>query len=447
MSRLPLPLRPRCTRRAPRRRRASPLLALALLLATLSGIAAPTAAHLSIIRQGPESRGAIEAGDYMGLGLAAGDFNGDGYDDIAMGAPGEDVNGEGADAGAVIIDFGSHFGITQVGAQLLTAGSLGQTGQAGAHFGQALAAGDFNHDGFDDLVIGAPLYDLAGHSNAGRFYVVYGSAGGLLASSVVFDESSAGGAIETGDEFGRSFAVGNFDGDASGIDDLAVGAPGEDNNAGAVAVNYMGGPLFGLTAGVATFFKQSTLGGINTPGDRFGESIAAGNLVGSSHDDLAIGAPYQGGSLFAALGAGWVVKGSGSAPTAGRAGPHPAYPAGAPPRRCRVSPGGASARRGAGWAGFTEGPGNEPAEPGDEFGTTIAFGRFDATGKGGFAVSAPYEDYEDNFPWGNVYLADIGMVHIIAPWRQAFGLTCKRSTTWDCEGNPVFSQRPFDKIT
>src|SRR5258705_274972 len=319
MSRLPLPLRPRCTRRAPRRRRASPLLALALLLATLSGIAAPTAAHLSIIRQGPESRGAIEAGDYMGLGLAAGDFNGDGYDDIAMGAPGEDVNGEGADAGAVIIDFGSHFGITQVGAQLLTAGSLGQTGQAGAHFGQALAAGDFNHDGFDDLVIGAPLYDLAGHSNAGRFYVVYGSAGGLLASSVVFDESSAGGAIETGDEFGRSFAVGNFDGDASGIDDLAVGAPGEDNNAGAVAVNYMGGPLFGLTAGVATFFKQSTLGGINTPGDRFGESIAAGNLVGSSHDDLAIGAPYQGGSLFAALGAVWVVKGSGSALTAGGA--------------------------------------------------------------------------------------------------------------------------------
>src|SRR5207247_447447 len=57
------------------------------------------------------------------------------------------------------------------------------------------------------------------------------------------------------------------------------------------------------------------------------------------------------------------------------------------------------------------------------------------------------EDYESTYPGENVKLADVGMVHIIAPWRQAFGLTSKRSGAWDCEGNAVFTQKPFDKIT
>ncbi len=555
MSRIPPNLRPWVAGSSPARPIPGAWAALTLVLGTLLALAPPAAAHLSIIRQGRESRGGIEAGDMMGIALAAGDFNGDGYDDVAMGASGEDVNGEGADAGAVIVNFGSTFGITHVGAQLLTAGSIGQTGQAGAGFGRALAAADFNHDGYDDLAIGAPFHDLNGQANAGRFYVVYGSAAGLQSSSVVFDETSAGGGIEAGDEFGRSFAVGNFDGDPVGWADLAVGAPGEDGGAGAVAVNYLGG-FFGLTSGVATFLKQSTLGGVNTPGDRFGQALAAGNLVGTSHDDLAIGAPYHDNAL-ADLGGVYVVRGSASGLSASAplfydpawilgplhsstyfgaalavgqffSGAYRSLAIGEPGRtvnglanagrvlvakggasaldfsagvlriltensggsgtveandrfgdalaagdfynldgyddvavgafqdglgvgvglgQFQIFPGGSTGPSGAGWSGFNQGTCNEPAESGDWFGHSIAYGRFDATGKGGFAVGAPLEDYESTYPGENLFLANAGMVHIIAPWRQAFGLTCKRSTAWDCEGNLVFSQKPFDKVT
>jgi hypothetical protein len=86
-----------------------------------------------------------------------GDFNGDGFDDLAVGAPLENVSGINA-AGAVSIIYGSRRGLSASGNQFWHENVSGVDGAAANddRFGIALAAGDFNGDGFDDLAIGVP---------------------------------------------------------------------------------------------------------------------------------------------------------------------------------------------------------------------------------------------------------------------------------------------------
>ena len=98
------------------------------------------------------------------------DFNGDGFHDMAVGVPFADDNEP--DAGAVHVIFGSEFGLLAFGAEILTQDSLAiDASEEDDRFGFALAAGDFNGDGLDDLAIGAPGEDGA----AGAVYVLYGS--------------------------------------------------------------------------------------------------------------------------------------------------------------------------------------------------------------------------------------------------------------------------------
>src|SRR5688500_13335341 len=203
-------------------------------------------------------------------GIARGDFNGDGIGDLAIGIPFEDIGGK-QDAGAVNVIYGSVQGLSA---------DAGPSDQffgytvTNARAGSALAAGDFDGDGYSDLAIGAPFDDVPnapttsqpvpfvysniaggssdtvdtsdpapalqqnGISDAGRVHIFYGSPAGLdLNTWQPFSLAQVPGNTPNPlDEFGSSLAWGDFDG--NNIGDLAVGVPGHNLQAGAVSIFY-----------------------------------------------------------------------------------------------------------------------------------------------------------------------------------------------------------------
>jgi hypothetical protein len=261
--------------------------------------------------------GVLESGDTFGATLAAGDFDNDGADDLAIGVPTEaiqvgDENRNGA--GAVNVLYGT------IGDGLSTADDrvFSQSGavlggpESWDTFGGALAAGDFDNDGADDLAVGVPREDLSDFDGAdqGSVNVIYGGnfSGLSTPGNQLFNqEGSIVGEPEGGDAFGWSLAAADFDHD--GRDDLAVGVPGEDiddiPNAGAANVIY-GVNSSGLGNADNEIFTQEPdfIEGAPEEGDTMGSSLAVGNFDGDAFDDLSIGAPGE--SLGADISAGAV---------------------------------------------------------------------------------------------------------------------------------------------
>ena len=248
-------------------------------------------AYMAMLRQGLDTTEVANQGDEYGRAVAAGDFNGDGFDDLAAAAPDESNSLINLQLhGAVVISYGSAAGLKHQSAGWITVGDLGTDV---VRFGSSLAAADFNQDGFDDLAVGLPYADLIAPArvDAGQVWVYYGSAGGLqLAAGTFIDQSMIPGAAgEAGDLFGWSLTTGFFDSDV--YPDLAIGSIGEDNDAGAAF--YLYSDNTGVTTTGAGFVKFTDLGDTVEANAWLGYAVEANDFDGNGTDDLAIGAPKR----------------------------------------------------------------------------------------------------------------------------------------------------------
>ena len=235
--------------------------------------------------------GGASSFDSSGAALhGAGDVNGDGFDDLIIGASSGDPGGN-SGAGESYVVFGKAGGFD---ADLALADLDGADGfridgvDAGDSSGFSVsAAGDVNGDGFGDLIVGAPSGDPGGRSGAGESYVVFGAASGFGAAIALAALDAAQGfrldGVDAGDASGRSVsAAGDVNGD--GFDDLIVGASfGDPGGLNAAGETYV---VFGFDSGAVT--HAGTAAAEMLQGD-----IGANVIIGGLGDDVLVGGGGQ----------------------------------------------------------------------------------------------------------------------------------------------------------
>jgi uncharacterized protein (TIGR03437 family) len=250
----------------------------------------------------------VAADGRFGSAIAAGNFNGDRYADLAVGAPAADVSGL-KSAGMVFVVPGSESLAGTLGALQAASLIFNGSGENDAS-GAALVMGDLNSDGRADLVIGAPGGDGPNDSRVGtgEVYAIFGTETFQLRppSLTIY----GGGAIndEFPDAFGSRLAIGDFTGD--GIADLVVGAPGADPSgsaripAGGVYVLF--GPRIPAAGSIDMSSNPADLRVYGAkPGDHLGSGgLAVGDINGSATGDLILGIPaaLKAGSSIESVG-------------------------------------------------------------------------------------------------------------------------------------------------
>ncbi|MFF4520348.1 FG-GAP-like repeat-containing protein [Streptomyces bluensis] len=278
-------------------------------------------ARTRLTQSSPGVPGTSETGDEFGATTAWGDINGDGYADLAIGAPGEDDTSGNADRGAITILYGPGLnsgtswtttGVTSKGARLGSAVTVGDfnadgkadvfsagTGNGGSwnvkltggatQYGKLTTAtgsvaytdagtGDFNRDGYADVAL-----NYRDQSGVGRVTWFKGSATGLVKVSVLSVKG------------GRSIAAGDVNG--NGYDDIVIGQA-YTSESGAYQggqVTVVPGTSTGFTTTGMTTVHQDTTGvpGTAQDGDALGWSVSAGDYNGDGYADVLAGAPNK----------------------------------------------------------------------------------------------------------------------------------------------------------
>ncbi|MFE6825105.1 FG-GAP repeat protein [Streptomyces sp. NPDC057690] len=257
-------------------------------------------------------------------GAVPGDFNGDGYRDAVLPAPGANVAGR-ERAGAVVVLYGARTGLSAARRVLITQNTAGvpDTAEAGDGFGSATATADLNRDGYADLVVGSPFESTARGREAGSVTVLWGSGSGLTTGTDLPASATAGmdpyhygadiaavrgasaarseilvaswggavrftgpftrtggygaSAVAADSSWGDSVALGDFDGDGSPEHvNVTYGQGGETG--GFVFVDPQDQDHVGLPARLA---------------HGNGHIAATGDVDGDGYDDLVVGDPDE----------------------------------------------------------------------------------------------------------------------------------------------------------
>jgi hypothetical protein len=236
-----------------------------------------------------------------GTEMVTGNFNGDKYDDLAIGDPDEvDLKSSmGYHAGAVWIFSGGPSGLRVGEVKHINQSTIGIPGTSaqGDWFADALAAGDITGDGRDELLVGVPHKTISGKREAGVVVVLKGGSAGVAASGATWihqNTTGVPGGVEAGDHFGSGIAIGKINKDR--YLDVVVGAPQEDDGksfGGSGAVTQFWGSSAGPSLKKVTAVYGASTFAVAEKKDAvlwyIGGQLAIGDTTGDGYGEVIIG--------------------------------------------------------------------------------------------------------------------------------------------------------------